>query len=122
LGLESPDLPYEAPTLHDYISGDAVSYNTPYHGVQSFASREYGSLYVVGIKFQAGYGGTWKNFEGYVDDVTIGNEPWDLELFPEDTSFTLQPHERLDFFICYKFDLRIKAGTYYIYTTVKSAS
>ena len=114
LGLESPDDPYHGPTLQEYINGTAAT--------KGFASREYGTLYVVGIKFQAGYGGTWANFEGYVDDVTIGNEPWDLELFPEDTSFTLQPHERLDFFICYKFDLLIQAGTYYIYSTVKPAS
>jgi len=120
-GLESPDLPYEAPTLQDYISGAAVSYTTPYHGVQSFASREYGTLAVVGIKFMAGYGGTWANFAGYVDDVMIGGKTHDLELFPEDTPFTLQPSERLDFYICYKFDLLIKAGTYDIYTTVYPA-
>jgi hypothetical protein len=114
LGLESPDDPYHGPTLQEYIDGTAVT--------KGFASREYGTLYVVGIKFQAGYGGTWANFEGYVDDVTIGNEPWDLELFPEDTSFTLQPHERLDFFICYKFAVDIYPYTYTITTTVKPAS
>lgn len=32
---------------------------------------------------------------------------------------TLQPKESLDFYICYKFDLLIKAGTYNIYTTIK---
>jgi len=120
-GLESPDLPYEAPTLQDYITGAAVSYTTPYHGVQSFASREYGTLTVVGIKFAAGYGGTWANFGGYVDDVMISGKTHDLELFPQDTPFTLQPSERLDFYICYKFDLLIQAGTYDIYTTVYPA-
>jgi hypothetical protein len=114
LGLESPDDPYHGPTLQEYIEGTAVT--------KGFASREYGTLYVVGIKFQAGYGGTWKNFEGFVDDVTIGNEPWDLELFPENTPFTIEPGERIDFFICYKFDLLIKGGTYHIYTTVIPSS
>jgi len=34
---------------------------------------------------------------------------------------TLQPKERLDFYICYKFDPLIEAGTYNIYTTIKPA-
>ena len=121
LGLESPDLPYEAPTLQDYINGVAMNYPTPYHGNQVFASREYGSLTVVGMKFMAGYGGTWANFAGYVDDVMIGGKTHDLELFLEDIPFTLQPSERLDFYICYKFAENIQGGTYYIYTTVKPA-
>jgi hypothetical protein len=37
------------------------------------------------------------------------------------TTVTLQPGEFLPFYICYKFDLLIKAGTYDIYTTVKPA-
>jgi hypothetical protein len=113
-GLESPDDPYKAPTLKDYINGNAMNYSG-----EAFASREYGTLTVVGIKFMSGYGGTWANFAGFVDDVMIGGKTHDLELFPEDTPFTLQPSERLDFYICYKFDLLIKAGTYDIYTTVK---
>jgi hypothetical protein len=36
--------------------------------------------------------------------------------------FTLDPGERLDFYICYKFDPLIEEGTYDIYTTVKPAS
>jgi len=35
------------------------------------------------------------------------------------TTVTLQPGEFLPFYICYKFDLLIEAGTYDIYTTVK---
>ena len=68
-----PDLPYEAPTLQDYISGAAVNFLTANHGYQSFASREYGSLTVIKIAFMAGYGSTWANFIGYVDDVTIND-------------------------------------------------
>jgi hypothetical protein len=112
-GLESPDDPYHGPTLQEYINGEAVT--------KGFASREYGTLAVVGIKFMAGYGGTWAGFAGYVDDVMIGGKTHDLELFLEDIPFTLQPSERLDFYICYKFDLLIKAGTYDIYTTVYPA-
>jgi hypothetical protein len=114
--LEGPDYPYGAPTLQQYINGDAMSI---IYDETAFASREYGTLYVVGIKFQAGYGGTWANFQGYVDDVTIGNEPWDLELFPEDTSFTLQPGERLDFYIKYEFATNIKPDVYTITTEVQ---
>jgi hypothetical protein len=81
VGIESPDYPYEAPPLEDYIDGDAVSYTTPYHGVQSFASREYGSLYVCAIIINMGYGGPWANTLAYVDDVTIGDyyEGFDTE-------------------------------------------
>ena len=44
------------------------------------------------------------------------------ELAEELTSpFTLQPMEGLDFYICYKFDPLIEAGTYDIYTTIKPA-
>lgn len=71
VGLESPDLPHEAPTLADYISGDAVTFTTTSHGVQNFASREYGSLYVCAIKIRMGYGSTWANTEAYVDQVNI---------------------------------------------------
>jgi len=35
--------------------------------------------------------------------------------------FTLQPFERLDFIICYKFEVNIKPGEYIITTTVKPA-
>lgn len=41
---------------------------------------------------------------------------------PEGESFTLQPGERLDFYICYSFDPLIKAGTYTITSTVNLAS
>jgi len=40
-------------------------------------------------------------------------------LEPITSPFTLYSGESLDFYICYKFDLLIEAGTYYIYTTVK---
>jgi len=73
VGLESPDYPHEAPTLADYIDGDAVYFLTPYHGYQSFASREYGSLYIVAIKIRVGWGVPWVNTLAYVDDVTIND-------------------------------------------------
>ena len=88
-GLESPDLPYWAPALEDYIDGTATSYPTPYWGSQSFASREYGSLYVVAITFRAGYGGSWSDFEGYIDDVSIG-ENFD-DFGPIDVSVDIKP-------------------------------
>ncbi len=78
----SSDYPYEAPLLSDYIDGSAVSYTTPSHGVQPFASREYGSLTVIRITFMAGYGTNWENFTGYVDDITINGETYVLELPP----------------------------------------
>jgi hypothetical protein len=68
-----PDLPYEAPTLEDYINGNAMHYLTAAHGVQTFATREYGSLRVIKIKFMVGYGSNWGNFHGYVADITINN-------------------------------------------------
>ena len=74
LSLESPDLPYDAPHLGDYIDGTAISYATAYHGTVSFASREYGSLTVQKIVFMVGYGYTWSDFVGYVDDVTINTQ------------------------------------------------
>ncbi|MCJ7631562.1 hypothetical protein MUP77_04075 [Candidatus Bathyarchaeota archaeon] len=40
----------------------------------------------------------------------------DLDVFD---ALTLQPGEVLPFYICYKFDLLIEAGTYDIYTTIK---
>jgi len=70
---ESPDLPYYAPTLTDYQNGAATNFPTQYFGDQAFASREYGTLYVVAIKVRAGYGAPWANFDGFVDDVAIGN-------------------------------------------------
>jgi hypothetical protein len=70
-GFESPDLPYEAPLLQDYISGAAMNYMTAAHGLKQFATREYGSLKVVSIDFRVGYGSTWANFISYVDDVKI---------------------------------------------------
>lgn len=72
VGNESPDLPYVAPSLIDYISGTAMNYPT-YAGDQAFASREYGNLYIVAIKVRAGYGGPWTDFNSYVDDVVIND-------------------------------------------------
>ena len=43
-------------------------------------------------------------------------------LEPITQPFTLQPMERLDFYICYDFAPNIKAGTYYITSTVELAS
>lgn len=82
VGLESPDLPYEAPLLADYISGAAVSYLTSGHGLQSFASREYGSLTVIKITFMCGYGTNWENFTGYVDHASVNGVVYDFDPVP----------------------------------------
>jgi hypothetical protein len=60
--LESVGSPHTAPTLSEYISGTASA---------TYASREYGSLYITAIKIRMGYGGPWANTLAYVDDVTI---------------------------------------------------
>lgn len=78
MSLESPDYPFWAPALDDYITGAAVSYPTPFWGDQSFASREYGSLYIVAISIKAGEGGSWPDFIGYVDDVIINEDQMDF--------------------------------------------
>ncbi|MBI2084646.1 MAG: hypothetical protein HYT70_03495 [Candidatus Aenigmarchaeota archaeon] len=85
VGMESPDLPHEAPTLADYISGDAVSFETTGHGLQSFASREYGSLEVLHIDMRAGYGSPWAGFVGYIDDIEINGNT-----FPDDSIYVTQ--------------------------------
>ncbi len=89
VGMESPDLPYYAPTLDDYIDGTAKDFPTPYWGNKAFASREYGNLYVVAIKVRAGYGGSWSNFHAYVDDVTIGD--YDEDFGPIDVDIDIKP-------------------------------
>jgi len=81
VGLESPDLPHEAPTLTDYSTGAAVSFTTPYHGVQSFASREYGTLFISAIRIREGYGGPWVDCVAYVDNVQINDAFFYLETF-----------------------------------------
>jgi len=88
VGLESPDYPHEAPTLADYIFGAAVNFLTPYHGSQSFASREYGSLYIVAIKVRVGYGGPWVDTLVYVDDVAINDY---FEDFTIEVSIDIKP-------------------------------
>ncbi|MBA7507035.1 hypothetical protein ES706_05751 [subsurface metagenome] len=54
----------------------------------------------------------------YIDDITINDDTYDLEIIPEDTPITLQPGETLDFYICYSFAIDIMPGTYTITTTV----
>ena len=71
LSLTSPDYPHEAPPLASYIDGGAMAYATTSHGVQAFATREYGTLYVVAIKIRMGYGGPWADTLAYVDDANI---------------------------------------------------
>jgi hypothetical protein len=89
VGIESPDLPYYAPTLEDYVDGTATSYPTPFWGNQAFASQAYGDLYVVAIKIRAGYGGSWTNFQAYVDDVTIGD--YDEDFGPVEVDIDIKP-------------------------------
>jgi len=83
VGLESPDAPYSAPTLSDYISGAASP---------TYASQAYGSLYVVAIKIRMGYGGPWVDTLAYVDNVTINDY---FETF-EPSSFELKQQVNLD--------------------------
>ena len=97
-GFSSPDLPYEAPTLQDYITGAAVNYLTEAHGYQQFATREYGSLTIQKIVFMAGYGSTWAGFIGYVDDITINTITTTFEkpvggvIVPVDTLSLIVPY------------------------------
>jgi hypothetical protein len=81
---------------------------------------DYGSWYAyfVEVRAQAGLsGGQVLRPTGFkAAGITI--EVPDYDTF---TTLTLQPGEFLPFYICYKFDLLIKAGTYDIYTTVKPA-
>ena len=79
VGLESPDFPHDAPPLSAYINGDATDWPVAGHGNQAFASREYGTLYIVAIKIRMGYGGPWVNTLAYVDDVTINDYFEDFE-------------------------------------------
>jgi hypothetical protein len=71
--LEGGYSPHYAPTLADYISGAAMNYPKPGGGTSSYASREYGTLYVSAIVINMGYGGPWANTLAYVDDVTIAD-------------------------------------------------
>ncbi|MCK5251449.1 MAG: hypothetical protein KAQ96_00815 [Thermoplasmata archaeon] len=89
VGFESPDLPFDGPALEDYIDGTATDFPTSYSGNQAFASREYGNLYVVAIKVRAGYGGSWTNFEAYVDDVTIND--YDEDFGPAEADIDIKP-------------------------------
>jgi hypothetical protein len=65
-------------------------------------------------RYPTNWGG-WYDFENVVDIYSLATVQLVLP-------FTLEPGERLDFVICYSFDLLIPAGTYDIYTTVKPAS
>ena len=53
-----------------------------------------------------------------LDSLAFGVTTYSFAI-TEGTPFTLQPLQKLHFVICYKFDLLIQGGTYYIYTTVK---
>lgn len=53
-----------------------------------------------------------------LDSLAFGVTTYSFAI-TEGTQFTLQPLQKLHFVICYKFDLLIQGGTYYIYTTVK---
>ena len=86
--FESYDYPSEAPTLTDYISGDARNWPVPGRGDQAFASREYGTLYIAAIKLRIGYGGPWADTLAYADDVTINDYFEDFEPAPACMSIT----------------------------------
>jgi len=53
--------------------------------------------------------------------VSAENYKYTLLMEELPSPLTLAPGERLDFYICYKFDLLIEDGTYDIYTTIKPA-
>jgi hypothetical protein len=81
---------------------------------------DYGSWYAyfVEVRAQAGLSGGQVLRPTVFKAAGITIEVPDSDTF---TTVTLQPGEFLPFYICYKFDLLIKAGTYDIYTTVKPA-
>jgi hypothetical protein len=76
------------------------------------------NAFFVEVRAQAGAAGgqVLRPTEFKAAGITI--EVPDYDTF---TTLTLQPGEFLPFYICYKFDLLIEAGTYDIYTTVKPA-
>jgi len=71
-----PDDPHNAPTLDDLIN-DPSSYN-----VQRFINGsghiDWGPLKVLRIEIRVGYGSTWPNFIGYLDDVSINGDSYDF--------------------------------------------
>ena len=73
-GALTIDCPRDAPTLADYISGDATtmdSFCTP--GTAFWASREYGTLEVIQISIRGGWGGAWGGVLGYADTINLNS-------------------------------------------------
>jgi hypothetical protein len=104
--------------------GHAKSYGSPpyyYYDNLDDLKLDWGTWKAtfVEVRAQAGAAGgqVLRPVEFKAAGITI--EVPDSDTF---TTVTLQPGEFLPFYICYKFDLLIKADTYYIYSTVKPAS
>jgi hypothetical protein len=112
---------YGASIRYSLLPSDLPEGSPRYYYSKSELISDYGNWYAyfVEVRAQAGLsGGQVLRPTGFkAAGITIAVP--DSDTF---TTLTLQPGEFLPFYTCYKFDLLIKAGTYYIYTTVKSAS
>jgi len=79
--LEGPDCPHSAPTLAQYINGEATTIGCPSNpSGTKFASIAYGSLPIIKIDMRAGYGGPWAGFSGYIDDVNLDGTTYDFSI------------------------------------------
>jgi hypothetical protein len=111
---------YGASIRYSLLPPDLPEGSPKYYYSESELINDYGSWYAyfVEVRAQAGAsGGQVLRPTGFkAAGITI--EVPDSDTF---TTVTLQPGEFLPFYICYKFDLLIKTGTYDIYTTVKPA-
>jgi hypothetical protein len=111
---------YGASIRYSLLPPDLPEGSPKYYYSESDLINDYGSWYAyfVEVRAQAGLSGgqVLRPVEFKAAGITI--EVPDYDTF---TTVTLQPGEFLPFYICYKFDLLIKAGTYDIYTTVKPA-
>jgi hypothetical protein len=111
---------YGASIRYSLLPPDLPEGSPKYYYSESELINDYGSWYAyfVEVRAQAGASGgqVLRPVEFKAAGITI--EVPDSDTF---TTVTLQPGEFLPFYICYKFDLLIKPGTYDIYTTVKPA-
>jgi len=109
---------YGASIRYSLLPPDLPGGSPKYYYTESALITDYGGWYAyfVEVRAQAGLSGGQVlrpvQFKAAGETIDIP----DLDVFD---TLTLQPGEMLPFYICYKFDLLIKAGTYDIYSTVK---
>lgn len=84
--------------------------------VKADSSGLYGTEIVTRIAIQHQAASTGE--KDILESLAFGSESYNF-IIEEGVPFTLPPGAFLKFYICYSFDLLIKAGTYNIYTTIK---